>query len=340
MTYKSVDELLALLAERGLQIPDIAYARHYLTTVGHHRLGAFYQLFYSAADKQFDTDIPTTMENVVHLYSFDRRLRLLINGPLEKIEVALRALIIQEIGDYIQARQGPNTAIDLNDQTLFNLKTNQSRRNLELAREGFEKGVWAGWIAPFSRSHGKGFTKAQRDAAFRQHYAALPAWKILQAASFGPLTHYYSALRNEIAFPIARRFGLAHPVFTTTLFAFKELRNACAHHEPIWNWDAKKRSVKLLFPKAYTAAVGVEASNENRLYPYCALIHLFLSYLSQGQSTWYRRLKKLVNEYNTVYSSSMGFPDDWQQRTFWCVSDVSRSIQHDRLRTRVTNPRP
>jgi abortive infection bacteriophage resistance protein len=340
MEYKSIDSLLDILEQRGLNIGDRSVARHYLSTVGHHRLTGFYEHFY-VARKQFDAAIPATIEDVVHLYAFDRRLRLLIIGPLEKIEVALRALIIKEIGDFLLARHGGMATINLFDRQLYDLRSIQAQRNYDLAKDGCKKNAWASWIGPFSRSRlGKNMNRTQREHAFEAHYKALPAWTILQTASFGPLTHIYSILRQEIAYPISSGFNLSRSVLTTTLFALKELRNSCAHHEPIWNWDARHRSVQLLFPKAYVAPAGIDSTNENGLYAYCALIHILLSYVSHGNSTWFRRLKKLVNEYNTMYSASMGFPEDWQAMPFWCVADVSRATYYARLRTRVLAPIP
>ncbi len=336
MQYKSVDELLDILLARGLELRDRATAKHYLSTVGHHRLSAFYRYFYYDGAKAFDSHIPATIDDVVHLYAFDRRLRLLLIGPLEKIEVALRAMIIKAIGDFLQRLDGPECIIDLFDNRLYDLRSKKNQRNFRLASEGCRDGVWAGWVGPFSHSRaGKHLSKAERKLAFDAHYATLPAWAILQAASFGPLTHIYSTLRDEIANVISEPFKLSRVVLTTTLFGLKELRNSCAHHEPIWNWDARHRSVQLLFPKAYVEAARVTKKNEAKLYPYCALVHILLGYLSHGGSTWHRRLKKLVNEYNTMYSAGIGFPDDWQAMPFWCVSDVANSAVYVRLRQRL-----
>jgi abortive infection bacteriophage resistance protein len=339
MQYKTIEDLLTILQERGLELRDRDTAKHYLSTVGHHRLTAFYEHFYTG-HKTFDSSIPATIDDVVHLYSFDRRLRLLLIGPLEKIEVALRALIIMEVGDFLQRLNGGNVEIRLFDRGLYDLSSSQSRRNFDLAKQGCERGARSSWTGPFSHSKaGKGLSNDDREAAFRKYYDEMPAWKVLQTASFGPLTHIYSILRQEIANPISQRFNLSRVVLTTTLFALKELRNSCAHHEPVWNWDARKRSVQLLFPKAFVDAAALKPANENeyKLYPYCAIIHILLSFLSHGNSTWHRRLKKLVNEYNTMYSASMGFPDDWQSMPFWCVPDVARSAGYTKLRSRVLN---
>ena len=171
---------------------------------------------------------------------------------------------------------------------------------------------------------------------------ALPAWAILQTTSFGPLTHLFALLREEVGNEIAKHFDLARDVVKSLLYGLKDLRNACAHHEPIWNWDANYRGSRRImrFPRRYVQPAGLTDEGRIKLYAYCTTIHILLSYLSAGRSTWYRRLKKLVNEFNTTYTSAMGFPDTWQTLPFWCVSDVRQTDQALILRERVSAYRP
>jgi hypothetical protein len=51
-------------------------------------------------------------------------------------------------------------------------------------------------------------------------------------------------------------------------------------------------------------------------------------------------LKKLINEFNTTYSTTMGFPDNWQTLPFWCVADVRQTKTAIELRTRFSSYRP
>jgi len=84
------------------------------------------------------------------------------------------------------------------------------------------------------------------------------------------------------------------------------------------------------------SAAQITDDNRHRIYAYCAMIHILLSFLSHGHSTWYRRLKKLVNEFNTTYGVAMGFPANWQTLPFWCVSEVALTANYEGLRDRVT----
>jgi abortive infection bacteriophage resistance protein len=341
--YESVDSLLEILRSRGLAIGNEALARHYLDTIGYHRISAFFPSFYED-EKRFDGEIPTSIEDIFHLYSFDRRLRLLIMGPLEKVEVALRALIIREMGDYLKRRGLPPT-IDLSDKRFYNLagekkgkdKLTQNEVSYQIAMQNCREGARQHWMARFPSAQKKNYqiTKEIWAGLFPQYYKDIPAWELLQTASFGPLIHIYSILTNELSVSIAKHFKLHNKRLKTIFFALKELRNACAHHEAVWNWDSLNKSVEFPFPNRYRILAGIIEENQNLLYPYCALIHILLSVLSYGKSTWHRRLKKLVNEFSTLYGTTMGFPKEWQTMPFWCVSDVELTSDYERLHARI-----
>lgn len=435
--YATIGELQQILLERGLVIDaDPAALVHYLTTVGHYRLSEYYTAF-STPDKKFISE--TAVKKLIELYKFDRRLRLLLLGPLEKIEVALRALIIEAIGDHLKKTSGgasvqiklldeslcdfeqqelvrvlraylkdrpPNTFPEIRqlDQVLksgdtykipnairqFLLKEYvrglttylatrpiqefpETRRLHESlaskapdqifnavrdftgermfpemrrlrqalaryfhrrkifgkARQGCERDVRAKWTYRHE-SDLPNLTRADRETRFKNHFENLPAWDILHCTSFGPLAYIFDLLDSKITTPIAERFGVVRSVLVSILYALRELRNACAHHEPIWNWRPKKS--ELMFPSRYRDRIGFDVHQKNSLYVYCASIHILLSYLSRGESTWYKRLKKLDNEYDTMFSSLLGFPDNWQTRPFWCVADVALLKQAEDFR--------
>ncbi|HJT42096.1 MAG TPA: Abi family protein [Rhizomicrobium sp.] len=334
--YKSIDQLISLLNERGLQIEAPEAAQHILKTVGHYRLESFYRAFYNQP-KQFDHSVPIGIEDVANLYLFDRRLRLLILGPLEKLEVALRALIVKELGDFLVAQSRPQPVfIRLFEEGFYDLSTPANQSKYRASLEACRRSAWASWHRKLPRDDRK-LPKSELNKMFEGYRHGLAAWEVLQAASFGPLANIFSILRPEIAVNIARYFGLPRHVLVGIFYALKNLRNSCAHHSPVWNWDARRRSSTFLFPRAYEQAAQITGGDDNRdrLYACCAVIHLLLSPLSQGRSTWYRRLKKLINEFNTIYSGKMGFPAEWQTLPFWCVSDVAQLACHERLRGRL-----
>ncbi len=95
----SLDEQINLLKSRGLSIKDEAQAKFYLKNIGYYRLSAYELPFqrgdHSETHHQFLPD--TTFEQVLELYTFDRKLRLLVMDALERIEIAIKSFIINEM---------------------------------------------------------------------------------------------------------------------------------------------------------------------------------------------------------------------------------------------------
>ena len=86
----SVSEHINQWISRGLVISDRARAERYLSVISYYRLSA-YTLPFQQGDPLHNFRAGTTFEDILELYIFDRRLRLLILDPIERIEVALRA---------------------------------------------------------------------------------------------------------------------------------------------------------------------------------------------------------------------------------------------------------
>ena len=91
----SADDHINLLSNRGLSIPDIDKAKRYLANIGYYRLtGYMYHLQERDGSHMFKTNVE--FDNIISHYHFDKELRLLISDYLERVEVALRARLIDK----------------------------------------------------------------------------------------------------------------------------------------------------------------------------------------------------------------------------------------------------
>jgi len=88
-------------------------------------------------------------------------------------------------------------------------------------------------------------------------------------------------------------------------------RNVCAHNCRVWN---RTFTIRPKIPKLYVDE-WPEAS-QDRLYVLCCVIHHMMHVIADG-SKWHDRLRELVRERGNLPLSSMGFPDDWEQSSFW-----------------------
>ena len=85
---------LKLLKSRGLCVENDAKALHLLEHIGYYRLSGYWYslLTQPKADHKFKEH--ASLNTAFKLYCFDRELRQLVLGEIEKIEVAVKSQMI------------------------------------------------------------------------------------------------------------------------------------------------------------------------------------------------------------------------------------------------------
>jgi abortive infection bacteriophage resistance protein len=230
----------------------------------------------------------TAFEDIVTLYNFDRELRLLCLDAIERIEVALRASIINSLS----VPHGPHFYLDP-----------RHFEAIESYRGFFSKAAHAEYLAI---SH------------YQKHYNSppyAPIWAICEAVTFGGLSHLFSGLSLANRKLVATLFGYDESILVSWFRTLNDLRNTCAHHNRLWN-------AKLIVNKPMAAkAVSSELRppQQERFYSRAVLIVALLKNVEPA-SDWRRRLLDLLTRYPRVQVIEMGFPADWAIRPFWLTS--------------------
>jgi abortive infection bacteriophage resistance protein len=102
--YLPISNQLALIKGRGMGISDDALAQAYLNKIGYYRLSGYW---YPYRKTHMSNGVITVLDvfrvgtkfsEVVDLYVFDKKLRLLMMDVIERIEIALRVQITLQLG--------------------------------------------------------------------------------------------------------------------------------------------------------------------------------------------------------------------------------------------------
>ena len=86
--YMTEADLTTLLKSRGLVISDEGKAVRYLESIGYYRLSAYMYPFLKAPKETHQYKDGTTFQQVLNLYRFDKKLRMLLLNEIEKVEIA------------------------------------------------------------------------------------------------------------------------------------------------------------------------------------------------------------------------------------------------------------
>lgn len=301
--------LLARWRSRGLEIPDEQRTLRYLRHIGYYRLSAYVRSFEGT---QRDVLRPgTTFDDVLGLYVFDRKLRLLVLDAIERVEVALRAAL----NDRMSEIDGPHwyeCATHFKRQDTHNrLLRDVDDLLLQQGRRQPERGLTGDRFESALDHYISHFDEPKRP----------PTWIVFEELNFGTTRSVFEALADsEVQSSIARSLGVQTPVLISWLRSYQRVRNICAHHGRLWNRGLgvypkvpRSRSIRWLDDVTTFETAGWR---RQRLYPVLVSLQTILHTISP-RSTWGVRLKQLLEQHPEVPLRGMGIPETWFEDQFW-----------------------
>ncbi len=289
---ETIPALIAKLRDRGLIINDERIAENVLTFIGYFRLRGYCLPYYQFTQDRKPQPIEpktfiagTTLEDVIALYEFDRKLRLIVLEQVQKVEIGLRTCL----SEYMSSKYGSHWFMDLTTLTR------------EYDYEGFFGQI---------RDAKEVFIDHYNERYDHPRYP--PSWMITETLSFGAWSKVYKNLHHNDQKKVADKFNIKNAdVLGSWFHTLSHFRNLAAHHNRIWN-----RSFKA-FPPSTLKGYENHISNPQTLYSRLVV----LKYLSD-QVSWSdglkNQLKSLMdNKPRPVTWEKMGFIENWENEELW-----------------------
>lgn len=288
---------IELLKNRGLIILDQILAKHYLEYVGYYRLSGFFKSFYAQNNNpshNFKTD--TTFIDIVNLYEFDTELRSILLSGIERLEVAVRAVI----NNIMAEKYGSHWYLE---RDLF---------IAEFDHKGFIRLI----------EDETGFNKlGGKNPIFQSYYKKyrvprLPAcWMLGEVLSFGVWSKVFFNLRHGVdKLAIAKKFNMPHyKVLQSWLHAACFTRNLCAHHNMIC---FKNFHITPIIPVNWALNEQKIFDKQHTVFLQAAIVQFLLKSASPNTKLA-RVLTRLFNQYPTIPIAKMGFEAGWENHEVW-----------------------
>ncbi|MDR3504570.1 MAG: Abi family protein [Legionella sp.] len=314
--FKTYSELIDLLKSKGMIIKNDEKATRKLSQIGYYRLSGFWHVFrvpildsdgvplidpIIGQPKREDFFYPATdFDDVISLYLFDKKLRLLLLDAIERVEIHLRSVIAHELSKY--------------DPVAYKREKFIHPESLkDYDRDGITKNAWRDWSAKHEE-----IINRSKDTFIvwnKNNYKEIPFWVVVETWDFGLMSNYFNILNDKSKDVICKRVNV--PIKKTLnnwLQEINGLRNRCAHHSRIWNIRLNNPlTLKGFKTHEYFTKLSIEKDfPRRRMYGTICILWYLVKNIGPS-SKW---IEKVANHIDTfpnnqhVLFNAMGFPDE------------------------------
>lgn len=294
------------LLDRGMICIDRNRLEHYLSHIGYYRLSAYWLPFEKPSvnnDSRNHLFLPnTSFEQVLTLYIFDRKLRLLVMEAIERIEVA--------------ARTRWASAMALSHGS-------HAHMNADLFKDPWQHACDIARVAKELRDSNETFV-----VHYRNKYEAPylpPIWAMVETMTLGGLSRWIASTNdNQVKREVAKMLGMPTiEILEQVLHALTPMRNICAHHGRLWNrrFILLLPNIKRLRGQLITETIASKTGEPQEqltreIYNHLVVIQNLMLTMTPT-SSWGERLSVHIQTLTPEQQGAMGFPRDWKMRQPW-----------------------
>lgn len=289
--YKNVQDLVRLLSSRGLTINDSKKAESYLSTIGYYRLSAYMVPLMKTPKSLKQFKCGASFNQIMMLYRFDKKLRMLIFNEIEKVEVAIRAAIVNTICEQTGDKFWMTNPIHFTDAGKFANTLSLINKEVRRSHEEF--------IVEFRSNYSDPYP---------------PAWMLAEILPFGYITNIFSNLKDKkLKKKVSQIFGLQVPPFESWMTKLYLTRNDCAHHARVWN---KRNTMNPAIPNRMVRPWITIPTDPLKVYHDICIIKYLLDVVNPNNDML-AKLRWLFVDFPEIDLRALGFPKGWELEPLW-----------------------
>lgn len=213
--FKTIDEQIVILKEKGLIIEDEMSAKEILLRENYFFLMGYRHLFMKSSKD--NTFIPgTTFNEVYALFEFDRNFRNIIFKNVLVIENQLKSIISYQLSKKYGYRE--KDYLNPKNFTSDHDKIRRVRDIIDKMKRQIRINA--------------GFHMATMH--YMNHYGYIPLWVLVKVLSFGIVCELYTILKKEDKLEVAQMFNTTPEFLESTIIILSNYRNLCAHEDIVF----------------------------------------------------------------------------------------------------------
>ena len=300
--FKTLDEQIEILKERGLVINDVDKAKNLLLRENYFFINGYRHIFLkNSKSSEF---IPgTTFDELYALFQFDRSFRNVLFKNLLIVENNLKSILSYGLSkkygirekDYLKMS---NFSQDIKKVRQVNDVLNKIKRQIKL--------------------NGRQHTATLH---YLSNYGYVPLWILVKLLSFGMINELYSILKPEDKLNIASYYNLDVETLGIYIALLSNYRNLCAHEDIVFEHKTQKE----IPDTRYHRELDIPMMNDEYIYgknDIFAVVIMLKFMLNESDFTDFINevsydLSLLDGRVNIIPQDKildrMGFPANWEE---------------------------
>lgn len=233
--FKTIDEQIEILKNRGLIIEDENHAKEILHHYNYYKVVNGTNMFFSDQKKPYNFRQGVTFKDLEALHVFDKEIKKLLLNAVLDAERHLRSVISYIFMMHHQEANAYLNPKNFNDDKAL---VDSNIYSLEATLSNFEDDI--------------NYKKSM--AYYKDKYKHVPFWFLINFVSFGRLVNIYQTLKEKEAYEVANEFTkflvnnlpdahgyyLTPKQFESVIENIKEIRNICAHDNLILDYKCQR----------------------------------------------------------------------------------------------------
>lgn len=220
-TFKTIDEQIDILKEKGLVIDDIDYAKDILLRENYFFLMGYRHLFIkSERDRTFING--TNFRELYAMFNFDRQVRNIIFKNILIVENNAKSIMSYQLS----RKYGIKEKHYLNPKN-FNTDASKRKQVNDLLKK-MQRQI---------RVNGGQHAATQH---YMTNYGYVPLWIVVKVLSFGIISELFSILKPEDQQAIADIYDLSPECLCQYFPIMSNYRNLCAHEDILFDHRSQR----------------------------------------------------------------------------------------------------
>ena len=300
--FKTIDEQITILRDKGLVINDVDYAKDKLFRENYFFLSGYRHLFMENSKIGFFNP-GTTFEELYAMFVFDRKLRNIMFKNILIVENNIKSIISYQLSK----KYGYKEKDYLNPKN-FTQDTLKVRQVYDILNKMKRQ------IRVNGRQHAA-------TMHYLSNYGYIPMWILVKVLSFGIVSELYCILKEEDRTAIASSYNVDIETLGIYLSILSNFRNLCAHEDILYD----HRTQRQIPDCKYHSMLDITMVNDDYIYgknDLFAVVIIMKTMLSKDE------FREFINEISYEIDfldgkvnsiplnnilSKIGFPENWRE---------------------------